>query len=218
VTARFEVTGEPLPCSGDCNLDNRVVVDELVTGVNIALGTRSAQSCPAFDVDANHAVVVNELVLAVDAAVHGCDAMPGCHDSSECDDGARCLAPGEPRGCGFCQTFESDCERDTDCQEGSICTAVKADECPCEAVRICQPGCGSDADCEEGEQCTESGRCAPQTCSNRPCPPPFICRRIDEAGYICVRWLCAQDSGCSGGFCVNGVCHDALGMCALPVP
>lgn len=218
VTAPFEVTGEPLPCSGDCNLDERVVVDELVTGVNITLGSRTTESCPPFDVDADDTVAVNELVMAVDAAIRGCDPVPGCHDYRECEDSARCLAPGEQRGCGFCQAFESDCDQDTDCQDGFICTPVTADQCPCEAVNLCQPACDADADCKEGEQCHASGRCRPQRCSPQACPSLFVCRPVEGIGDGCVRQFCAQDSHCGDGFCVNGACHEALGTCALPVP
>lgn len=218
VTAPFEVTGEALPCSGDCNLDSRVLVDELVTGVNIILGSRAPESCPPFDVDANDTVAVNELVMAVDAAVRGCEPIPGCHDSRECEDGARCLAPGEHRGCGFCQPFESDCEQDSDCEDGSICTAVQAAQCPCETVKICQPGCDSDASCQEGQQCRASGRCGPQRCAPEPCPALFNCQPVEGFGDGCVRQFCAQDSDCGGSFCVNGACHEALGTCTLPVP
>ena len=61
-----------LPCIGDCHGDGSVTVDELLQGVNIALGNSLLAACAAFDVDRNGAVTVNELVLAVSAAVNGC--------------------------------------------------------------------------------------------------------------------------------------------------
>jgi hypothetical protein len=216
VTASFEVTGEPLPCFGDCNLDERVTVDELVTGVRITLGLRSPDSCPPFDVDRDEAVAVNELVLAVDAALRGCD--PGCHDEGECEEGARCLAPGEFRGCGFCQPLESDCERDSDCEGGLICAPVKEEGCPCTEVKICQPGCDSDDDCAIGEQCDLAKRCGRQRCASEACPPFFLCRALPTFGYACIRQPCGQDGDCDGGACVNGACYETLGTCALPVP
>ncbi|MBI3783986.1 MAG: hypothetical protein HY270_11355 [Deltaproteobacteria bacterium] len=54
---------------GDCNGDGQVTVDELVTGVNIALGSESLSHCPAFDADGDGAVTVDELILAVQSAL-----------------------------------------------------------------------------------------------------------------------------------------------------
>ena len=67
-------TPEPAPCAGDCNGDHLVTVDELVRGVNGALG--SAASCPAFDLDNDGTVAISELVAAVNAALNGCPAQP----------------------------------------------------------------------------------------------------------------------------------------------
>jgi hypothetical protein len=63
-------------CTGDCNADGAVTVDELLTGIGIALGQRSRDDCPAFDVDLNGAVSVNELVAAVGAAFSVCRLLP----------------------------------------------------------------------------------------------------------------------------------------------
>lgn len=59
-------------CAGDRNGDRSVSVDELVRGVGIALGTQALNVCPAFDRDSSNAIEVNELVLAVNAALSGC--------------------------------------------------------------------------------------------------------------------------------------------------
>jgi hypothetical protein len=42
-----------------------VTVDELVMGVNIALGAADVSACRNFDRDGSHTVTVNELVAAV---------------------------------------------------------------------------------------------------------------------------------------------------------
>jgi hypothetical protein len=65
-------TPTPGPCRGDCNGDGLIAVDELVRGVNIALGNSLLSTCPQFDDDGDGRVSVDELILSVAAAVHGC--------------------------------------------------------------------------------------------------------------------------------------------------
>ena len=65
-------TSAPAPCAGDCNGDGSVAVNELITGVNIALGTAPADACDALDRDDDGGVAVPELVQAVNRAVGGC--------------------------------------------------------------------------------------------------------------------------------------------------
>jgi hypothetical protein len=60
------------PCVGDCDLGGQVTVDEIVTGVNIALGIASVQNCLAFDRDGSTTVTVDELVEAIQRALGGC--------------------------------------------------------------------------------------------------------------------------------------------------
>jgi hypothetical protein len=67
--------GQTCPC--DCNTDGFVRVDELVRGVNIAVGRAAATICPAADLDRSGAVAVNELVRCVGSALDGCDAILG---------------------------------------------------------------------------------------------------------------------------------------------
>ncbi|HUI28047.1 MAG TPA: hypothetical protein VL403_18345, partial [Candidatus Kryptonia bacterium] len=59
-------------CSGDCSGDRHVTVDELVTGVNIALGNSTVTTCLQFDTNADGKVTVDELVTAVNRALDGC--------------------------------------------------------------------------------------------------------------------------------------------------
>jgi uncharacterized protein YfaP (DUF2135 family) len=59
-------------CTGDCDDDGAVAIDELITGVNIALGFATAGDCAAIDVDGDGQVAVNELVAAVAAALGTC--------------------------------------------------------------------------------------------------------------------------------------------------
>jgi len=63
---------EAQSCLGDCDANLAVTVDELVKGVNIALGTMELGQCGAFDRDQSGTVSVDELVAAVRGALEGC--------------------------------------------------------------------------------------------------------------------------------------------------
>jgi hypothetical protein len=67
-------TPEPPACSGDCNGDGSVTVDEIIRGVNIALGNSELSTCPSFDGNGNGAVTIDELIQGVNAALTGCPA------------------------------------------------------------------------------------------------------------------------------------------------
>jgi len=59
-------------CVGDCNDDGMVAINELIIGVNIALGATPLSECPSFDADGNSEVGINELITAVGNALNGC--------------------------------------------------------------------------------------------------------------------------------------------------
>ncbi len=65
-------TPTPPRCGGDCNGDGRVLINELIVGVNIALDTQPLSACPAFDTGGDGRVTVNELVTAVTHALTSC--------------------------------------------------------------------------------------------------------------------------------------------------
>jgi hypothetical protein len=63
----------PAPsCVGDCNGNGTVAINDLILGVNIALGSASIDDCSAFDENGNGMVGINELVAAVSNALDGC--------------------------------------------------------------------------------------------------------------------------------------------------
>jgi phospholipase C len=66
----------PSTCVGDCNDDHKVTIDELVKGVNIALGLATLDECPAFDCNGNGHVTIDCLVKAVNADLNGCPQVP----------------------------------------------------------------------------------------------------------------------------------------------
>jgi len=70
-TPSAEPTATP-SCPGDCDGGGDVTVNELITGVNIALGNSGVSSCPAFDRNGDGMVSISELIDAVNAALMGC--------------------------------------------------------------------------------------------------------------------------------------------------
>lgn len=49
-----------------------VTINELIIGVNIALGNAALTDCIGFDFDGNGEVAINELIGAVNNALNGC--------------------------------------------------------------------------------------------------------------------------------------------------
>jgi len=65
-------TPEPPACTGDCDANQMVAINELITGVNIALGNQAVTVCPAFDPNRSGDVTINELIVGVNKALNGC--------------------------------------------------------------------------------------------------------------------------------------------------
>src|SRR5690606_21614436 len=59
-------------CPGDCDLDNTVTVNDLVTGVRVALDATPLDVCPAADHDRDGLITVDELLRGVGNALDGC--------------------------------------------------------------------------------------------------------------------------------------------------
>ena len=59
-------------CPGDCNGDGEVTINELITAVNIALGSQQVSACQAADTSHDGSVTINELISAVNSALNGC--------------------------------------------------------------------------------------------------------------------------------------------------
>lgn len=92
----------PLECNGDCNHDDGVTVDDLLTMVNIALGSAPVGDCSSADTSGDGQITVDEILAAVDNALNGCQMMsqtftsaPTLHASAACvgkPDGVTCDA------------------------------------------------------------------------------------------------------------------------------
>jgi len=63
-------------CVGDCNGDGSVAINELIVGVQMALGAFEVSACQAMDANGDGAVSINELVLAVEASLGGSSPSP----------------------------------------------------------------------------------------------------------------------------------------------
>lgn len=64
--------GDAGACTGDCDGDGQVAINEAVQGVNIALGNAPVGGCAVFDVNGDGSVAVNELIAAVANVLEGC--------------------------------------------------------------------------------------------------------------------------------------------------
>src|SRR4051812_19274105 len=60
-------------CVGGCNGDGEVTINELIIGVNIALGDQPVSACPAF-ANAEDEVTIAQLIRGVNNALEGCAA------------------------------------------------------------------------------------------------------------------------------------------------
>jgi hypothetical protein len=129
-------------CSGDCNRNSEVTVDELITMVNIALGAADQSTCVAGDLNGSDEITVDEIIAGVNSALNGCPPVVGrgvCGDQvvdvdmgEECDDGGICIG-GTNAGVA--------CNADSDCQGAGVCDAFGF---PGGGER---KACGTDADC-----------------------------------------------------------------------
>ncbi len=66
------ISATPAACVGDCDGNGSVSISELVTMVNIALGSRPLADCLPGDRDGGGSIVISELIAAVNNALNGC--------------------------------------------------------------------------------------------------------------------------------------------------
>ena len=70
------LAGHATGCAGDCDGSGEVAINEVIVGVNIALGAAELGTCPAFDQDGTLAVEVYEIIAAVNSVLVGCPQTP----------------------------------------------------------------------------------------------------------------------------------------------
>ncbi len=71
-SGKVTIGGLPPACTGDCNYNGIVAINELIVGVNIALGNANVSTCTAMDANGDGTVAINELIQAVNNALNGC--------------------------------------------------------------------------------------------------------------------------------------------------
>ena len=68
-------TVTPIPCTGDCNRDREVTINELLTMVNVALDSADVSACLAGDAK-DSAITIDEILSAVNSTLTGCPPPP----------------------------------------------------------------------------------------------------------------------------------------------
>lgn len=71
-TPTATVTPTQGPCPGDCDGDQLISINEIIRGVNIALGRPGLADCIQFDVNRDGSVGITELISAIFAASQTC--------------------------------------------------------------------------------------------------------------------------------------------------
>jgi len=124
-------------CTGDCNNNGKVSVDEILTMVNIALGTAQLSTCTSGDVNMDKKITIDEILAAVNFALTMCptSGTPFCGDGvtdtgEDCDPGPGTCIGGSDAG--------KSCTADSQCDQTSgVCLdGVNA-----------QHACSSDSGC-----------------------------------------------------------------------
>lgn len=67
-------------CTGDCDGNGAVTIDEIVVGLNVALALQALDTCPAFDRNGTKTVEIDTLIAAVDDLLRGCPGVPATVD------------------------------------------------------------------------------------------------------------------------------------------
>jgi hypothetical protein len=97
VTLAVSAAPAQTTCVGDCNGNNVVTINELILGVNIALGTTNLSQCPAFDPNGDGKVGINELITGVNNALNGCHGgMTGVERTFTIEPGMQNASPAPP--------------------------------------------------------------------------------------------------------------------------
>ncbi len=146
------------------------------------------------------------LLLLGLACLHLACGDDTCHSNADCPASSdnelnACFVP----GLTVCPTLlGASCTDDSGCTSGQVCN-TNADGQGYVST-TCTAPCTGDSACGPTFTCGSGGHCQPRTCAQ--CPSYYSC-----STGVCLIPACSHDSDCTGGYCVNGVCGPALGMC-----
>lgn len=213
VLAGFALAGAAhAQCVGDCSGDGEVTVDEIVTGLSIALGNAGIEVCPAFDANVDGQVTVDEIVTSVNNALNGCPACGDCDDGNACtedlcvdgacvhepvicpDDGEECTAEfcDPATGCGS-----------TNVADGTSCSG---------GVGVCQAGVCVASGCTSNDDCDDDNACTTDFCIDNACLYASV--TCPDDGNECTAEACNSAVGCESTNVADGtLCLDATGVC-----
>jgi Dockerin type I domain len=114
------VRPRPDQCTGDCDGNGGVNIGDLVMLVNTALGTAPLSQCALGDANSDGAITIEEIIAAVDFALHGC--APFCGDRAVNQPGEQCDPPGSICG-GGCDPVTHICV-DVECTDDCTCPSL----------------------------------------------------------------------------------------------
>ena len=212
---------------GACNGGDVVNVSELLTMVNIALGTTPVSTCRAGDANGDGRITIDELLAAVSNALNGCGVFlptPTPTFTGKLGLGAMCTSAAQCQS-GFCT--DSLCCNTSACPVGKVCgssgvcvvspppTATPPPTSTPTATPQPQP---TGRLCTSGSQCV-SGNCVDSVCCALPfCPSGMACNVSGKEGQCVVIPTatptvpqpigapCATDGQCLSSHCTDGAC------------
>ncbi|MFI5366231.1 MAG: hypothetical protein ACHQ4J_11460 [Candidatus Binatia bacterium] len=142
-------------CAGDCDNTGKVTIDDILTMVDIALGTANVSTCTPGDTNHDSHITIDEILAAVNNALTSCPGPAVCgngitESGEECDDGGTCIGNakagqactsdsecggiaaggvcldgGTPLNGGFVAKQLTACTSNADCGIGGTCVACK---------------------------------------------------------------------------------------------
>ena len=134
-------TSAPAPevCTGDCNGDGQVTVDEILTMANMALGRPVAIWCAAGDPNGDGRCTLDEIIAAVNNALGGCPGVgptpaptptlaAGCHSDADCPPNSPSCGPDGRCWAQPCSTLcgSTCCGPGQECQGDETCSPAQA--------------------------------------------------------------------------------------------
>ncbi len=166
-------------CVGDCDGNDKVAINELIVGVNIALGRQSVNACPAF-VSSLGTVDIARLIQGVDNALKGCNLDIDGDGIANLSDNCVSVANSSQDDVDADGAGDA-CDPDIDGDE----IANGDDACPSQApddFAIGADGCVPDSACDDHNPCSvdrfvSGGSCQNTLpvlpCSNGPAAAPM---------------------------------------------